>query len=146
MLPALVAFGVAHAFFYLNTTTVNTTVGGVTYTDKVTVGPGIPYFLLLAVAVVYWFINKGYFEGTTGRSLGKVIVRTRTISLESGKPIGAGWGFLRALLVYVEFVLILTCVGAVLWLWPLWDKRNQALLSDKATRAVVMRSHRRKRR
>ncbi|MEI6623983.1 MAG: RDD family protein [Actinomycetes bacterium] len=145
VLPALVLIGVAQALFFISRTDVATVINGVTYIDQVTAGPGIGYYLLMVLAIVYWFVNKGYYEGTTGRSLGKTVFRTRTLSSATGKPLGVGWGMVRALLVYVELALILTCVGAILWLWPLWDQRNQALLSDKATDAVVMRSHRRSR-
>ncbi|NQU38115.1 MAG: RDD family protein [Actinobacteria bacterium] len=89
-------------------------------------------FVFYIVAIGYLFWNKGYKEGTTGKSIGKGITGYTTVNEETGEPLGAGMGSLRLLLLWVDFAI---CYIGVLW--PLWDPKRQALLSDKVTKAVV---------
>jgi uncharacterized RDD family membrane protein YckC len=89
-------------------------------------------FLFYIVALLFFFWNKGYKEGVTGKSIGKRVTGYTTVNEETGEPLGAGMGIVRLLLLYVDF--------AICWigvLWPLWDPKRQALLSDKVTKAVV---------
>jgi hypothetical protein len=108
-------------------------------------GPGWMYYALHALAIVYWFANKGVLEGATGKSWAKHVLGMQTVdaTATSGaqpSPIGAWRGIARAFLVYVEFVSIVVCgLGLILWLWPLWQPRIQALLSDRALDVVVLR-------
>ena len=76
--------------------------------------------------------NKAYREGTTGKSIGKQITGYTTLKEETGEPLGFGMGFVRLLLLWVDFAI---CYIGVLW--PLWDAKRQCLLSDKVTGAVV---------
>ncbi len=95
-------------------------------------------FVCYIVGVVFFFWNKGYKEGTTGKSIGKARTGETTVKEETGEPLGAGVGLLRALLLSIEIGLISFCgLGLVALLWPLWDAKRQTLLSDKATGAVV---------
>ncbi len=81
----------------------------------VTRGPGFAFYLLYLIAIVYWFWNKGYLEGTTGKSLAKRFLGYSTVSEATNKPLGAGPGLLRALLVYIELILIGLCgLGLIL--------------------------------
>ncbi len=89
-------------------------------------------FILWIVSVVYWFWNKGYREGKTGKSIGKQLTGYTTVKETTGEPLGVGLGCLRALLLMVDFWI---CYIGVLW--PLWDAKRQCLISDKATGAVV---------
>jgi hypothetical protein len=76
--------------------------------------------------------NKAYREGTTGKSIGKQITGYTTLKEDTGEPLGFGMGFVRLLLLWVDFAI---CYIGVLW--PLWDAKRQCLLSDKVTGAVV---------
>ena len=77
-------------------------------------------------------IRKAYREGTTGKSIGKQITGYTTLKEDTGEPLGFGMGFVRLLLLWVDFAI---CYIGVLW--PLWDAKRQCLLSDKVTGAVV---------
>lgn len=88
--------------------------------------------LFYIVATVYWFWNKGFKEGTTGKSIGKRITGHTTLREGTDQPLGAAMGCLRALLIAVDFMI---CYIGVLW--PLWDQKRQCLVSDKVTKALV---------
>jgi uncharacterized RDD family membrane protein YckC len=111
-------------------TATTTTESGITVTT--TSGLGIWYWLFWALGIAYWIWNKAYREGTTTQSLGKSALNMRTVSQQTGQPLGFGMGFGRLLLLYVDFLI---CYVGVLW--PLWDRDRQCLLSDKVTKAVV---------
>lgn len=85
-------------------------------------------------AIAYWIWNKGIREGSTGKSYGKQILGYTTVSEKTGEPLGAAQGVLRVLLLAIDFAI---CYVGVLW--PLWDHKRQALLSDKGTSAVVFK-------
>ena len=91
-------------------------------------------FLSYAIALAYWFWNKGYREGSTGKSIGKQILGYTTVNEQTGEPLGAGQGVIRLLLLWVDFFI---CYIGVLW--PLWDPKRQCLLSDRVTNAVVFK-------
>ena len=139
VLPVTIVLGIAFSFFFSSTQVVIHEIGGQSYTTVETTGPGIPFFSLVLLSIVYWYYNKGYLEGTTGKSFAKRFTGYTTVGESTGKPLGPAMGCLRALLVYAEFVSVVFCIGLVLWLWPLWDHKRQALLSDKATGAVVFK-------
>jgi uncharacterized RDD family membrane protein YckC len=99
------------------------------------------FYLLYAVAIIYWFWNKGFVEGTTGQSIAKRFLGFTTVDQSNNEPLGLGRGLLRALLVYLELISIAVCgLGLILWLWPVWDPKRQALLSDRTTGAVVFKA------
>lgn len=91
---------------------------------------------IIAVIVIlaYWFWNKGYREGTTGKSIGKQALGFTTVDETTRQPIGAKSGCIRVLLLWVDFFI---CYIGVLW--PLWDVKKQTFLSDRFTNAIVIR-------
>lgn len=141
MLPYLIIAGIAHAFFAGGTwAKAEAWTGDDFYQVYLVSGPSVFYYVLMAIGLIYLFANKGVLEGATGRSLGKRITGMVTVSEDTGQPPGIGRGLLRALLVYIEYALVLLCcLGLILWLWPLWDPRRQALFSDRGTRTVVIK-------
>lgn len=140
-LPALILTAIAQMFFFSSTVVVSRSFSdGPEYQVFETRGPGFMFYLLYVIAIVYWFWNKGYREGTTGKSLAKGFLGYSTVDERTNQPLGANAGLLRALLVYVELVLAAVCgLGLILWFWPLWDAKRQALLSDRTVNAVVFR-------
>lgn len=90
------------------------------------------WFVLVVAAIAYMFWNKGYREGSTGKSIGKQMTGYTTVKEETGEPLGAAMGCLRLVLLWVDFAI---CYIGVLW--PLWDAKRQCLVSDKLTGAVV---------
>ena len=141
-LPALILTAIAQIFFVSSITSVDRDwSGGPTYQVLETRGPSFTFYLLYAVAIIYWFWNKGFVEGTTGQSIAKRFLGFTTVDQSNNEPLGLGRGLLRALLVYLELISIAVCgLGLILWLWPVWDPKRQALLSDRTTGAVVFKA------
>ncbi len=138
--PVAVLGLIGYIFFFSTEKSVTTEISGFSYTTIQSSGPGFLFWVLWLIGVIYWVWNKGYREGTTGKSIGKQLTGYTTVNESTGKPLGAGMGILRALLLYIEFALIGAClVGFVFLLWPLWDAKRQTLMSDKATGAVVFK-------
>ena len=129
---------IARAIFTTTDEVLHTaSIGGTTYSyttrETSTSAFGLlVWFLLLAVGVIYLFWNKGYKEGTTGKSIGKQMTGYTTVKEETGEPLGAAMGCARLVLLWVDFAI---CYVGVLW--PLWDAKRQCLISDKVTGAVV---------
>ena len=106
--------------------------GGYEYTVTESTGFGLIYYIMWLIGLAFYFWNKGYREGTTGKSLGKQLTGYTTVKEDTGEVLGFGMGALRAALLWVDFAI---CYIGVLW--PLWDQKRQTLVSDKATGAVV---------
>jgi|GEM_PF-1422101 len=142
VIPALVLSAIANIIYATSSSTVDPDwAGSQSYLVEVT-GPGLTFYLLHILALIYWFANKGVLEGMTGQSLAKRLLDMRTVSEVTGSVLGPWRGMARALLVYVEFASIVLCgLGLILWIWPLWEPKTQALLSDKTLRVVVERTN-----
>jgi uncharacterized RDD family membrane protein YckC len=74
--------------------------------------------------------NSGYLQGTTGRSLGRRVTKTKLVTIETGQPVGFGWAVARQICHGLEF--------GIGYLWPLWDAKCQTF-ADKIVKAVVIR-------
>lgn len=91
----------------------------------VMIANGITVVLVLNVLLALW-------EGRTGRSPGKVLLRLRLVDAGGGQPLGV-W---RAIGRRVAHLLDgLSCYLG--YLWPLWDRQRQTF-ADKITGAVVL--------
>ena len=95
------------------------------------------FIAYLVIPFLYFSILNGNERGQT---LGKRVAGIRVLRMD-GSPLGIG----RALGRYA-FVFFLGVLGSFLipawlvdYLWPLWDKRNQAL-HDKVVDSVVVRA------
>lgn len=140
-IPAAIISAIGY-FFFIGLTSTNEVVRegslyGTPYSYTTTETSVSPIGFLLAMlfyglGLIFWFWNKGYREGTTGKSIGKQVTGYTTVSEETGEPIGFGMGCLRLILLWVDFFI---CYIGVLW--PLWDPKRQCLLSDRLTKAVV---------
>lgn len=139
--PLVILVGIGSFFTQVLTTTAEVThhgnLDGASYAYTTTETSVSAMGLLLSwvfylVALAYWFWNKGFREGTTGKSIGKQITGHTTLHEGSNEPLGAGMGLLRLILLWVDFAI---CYIGVLW--PLWDPKRQCLLSDRMTKAVV---------
>lgn len=138
--PAIVIVLIAnliHSITKTSTTEVVAQVGGEDITAEVTQASAtgtLTQVIATLVILLYWFWNKGYREGKTGKSIGKQALSYSTLSETTGKPIGPKAGCIRVLLLWVDFAI---CYIGVLW--PLWDVKNQTLLSDRFTGAIVLK-------
>lgn len=74
--------------------------------------------------------NSGYLQGTTGRSLGRRVARTKLVNVDTGQPVGFGWAVARQICHVLEF--------GIGYLRPLWDGKRQTF-ADKIVRTVVVR-------
>ena len=92
-------------------------------------------FVVLAVFGLAGFQiwNSAYRRGTKGQTIGQKMVKIKTVSEETGQPIGFGNAFLRDLCHGLDG---LAC--GVGYLAPLWDEKRQTW-ADKIVRTVVVR-------
>ena len=91
------------------------------------------YLLSLAVSLGVFIWNSLVRQGSTGQSVGKQVLGTRLISIQTNQPIGAGMAFLRQLCHILDG---LPCYLG--YLWPLWDSKRQTF-ADKIVGTVVVR-------
>ncbi len=97
---------------------------------------GTAWRLMLAVLVYLGLLgfglwNSGYLQGTTGRSLGRRVAKTRLVMMATGQPVGFGRAVVRQICHLLEF--------GVGYLWPLWDGKRQTF-ADKILGTVVVRA------
>jgi uncharacterized RDD family membrane protein YckC len=90
--------------------------------------PAAVGYLVLLLAFGLW--NSGYLQGTTGRSLGRRLTRTKLITIETGQPVGFGRAVARQICHGLDF--------GIGFLWPLWDGKRQTF-ADKIAKTVVIR-------
>jgi uncharacterized RDD family membrane protein YckC len=84
--------------------------------------------IFLVIAALY----SAYFVGVTSQSLGHRVVGIRIVNVDTGAPIGAGWGALRWL------VLVVTGLLCTLGYWsPYFDARRRGW-HDQATNAIAI--------
>ncbi len=86
----------------------------------------VGYLGLLAFGL--W--NSGYLQGTTGRSLGRRVAKTKLVTIDTGQPLGFGRAVARQICHGVEF--------GIGFLRPLWDDKRQTF-ADKIVGTVVVR-------
>ncbi len=98
------------------------------------VSAGPRSLLEILIQIIYLIVLLG---GNGGRTVGNLVLRTRTIDGRNGQPCAYDRAVIRTL---VEVALSITIIGGILdILWPLWDKQNQTL-HDKAAGTVVLRT------
>ncbi|HEX2851568.1 MAG TPA: RDD family protein [Acidimicrobiales bacterium] len=90
---------------------------------------GILGFLLYLALIAYYWIYLPYTEGSTGQTIGKKMQNIKTISAETGQPVGFGMAFVRYLLNG-----ILCGLG---WLFPFFDSQKQTL-GDKVSKGITV--------
>jgi uncharacterized RDD family membrane protein YckC len=93
----------------------------------------IAYLALIILPFVYFT----FFHGDPrGQTVGKRALGIRVVSDETGNAIGYGRAFGRYAITFVFGLFVLPVV--LDYLWPLWDRKNQAL-HDKVVGSVVVR-------
>jgi hypothetical protein len=96
---------------------------------------GMAWRLVLAVVgslgiLGFGIWNSGYLQGTTGRSVGRWVARTKLVMIGNGQPVGFGRSLTRQICHGLEF--------GIGYLWPLWDGKRQTF-ADKIVGTVVIR-------
>jgi uncharacterized RDD family membrane protein YckC len=77
------------------------------------------------------FYNRCVLMGETGQSWGKLLTRTRLISIRTGEPLGVGRTIVRDMCHAADFVLV---IGSF---FPIFDARRQSF-ADKIAGSVVI--------
>jgi uncharacterized RDD family membrane protein YckC len=85
------------------------------------------------LAVLAYFC---YFWSARGQSIGMMIFGFRVREMRSGRYPTPGRALLRGLIWSLEVLFTFVLVGAIGWLWQLWDPQQQAV-HDKLTGTVV---------
>jgi uncharacterized RDD family membrane protein YckC len=93
----------------------------------------VAYVALIVLPFVYFTFFHGDARGQTP---GKRLVGIRVVSDATGNRIGYGRAFGRYVMTVVFGLLVIPWV--LDYLWPLWDRKNQAL-HDKIVGSVVVR-------
>ncbi len=94
-------------------------------------------FVLLALFVLPEAIYKTVMIGSRNQTFGKMALGIKVVGADDRAPIGYGRAFRRWLSTATLWALF-TVPGIVDHLWPLRDRRNQAL-HDKFARSIVVR-------
>ena len=95
---------------------------------------GIAYLLTLVLPFVYYTVMHGRASGQT---LGKKWLGIAVQEDSAGGSIGYGRAFGRYAIIFVMALFILPIL--LDYLWPLWDKKSQAL-HDKVVGSIVVKA------
>ena len=95
---------------------------------------GIAYLLTLVLPFVYYTVMHGRASGQT---LGKKWLGIAVQEDSAGGSIGYGRAFGRYAIIFVLALFILPIL--LDYLWPLWDKKNQAL-HDKVVGSILVKA------
>jgi uncharacterized RDD family membrane protein YckC len=95
---------------------------------------GIAYLLTLVLPFVYYTVMHGRASGQT---FGKKWLGIAVQEDSAGGSIGYGRAFGRYAIIFVLALFILPIL--LDYLWPLWDKKNQAL-HDKVVGSIVVKA------
>lgn len=95
---------------------------------------GIAYLATIVAPFVYFTVMHGREKGQT---LGKRWVGIRVADGTTGRSIGYGRAFGRYAITVVFALIVIPLV--LDYLWPLWDRKNQAL-HDKVVGSVVVKA------
>lgn len=85
--------------------------------------------LFLLVQLGYVWVYLPYTEGTTGQTIGKKAQNIKTVSAETGQPLGFGMAWVR------YFINGIVC--GLGWLLPLVDTQKQTL-GDKVAKGITV--------
>lgn len=78
----------------------------------------------------------GYFWSTRGQSVGMMVFGFRVRDAATGQYPTLGKAVLRGFIWWLEVAFTICLVGAIGWLWMLWDPQRQAL-HDKVAGTFV---------
>jgi uncharacterized RDD family membrane protein YckC len=89
--------------------------------------------LVDVLAVLAYFC---YFWSARGQSIGMMVFGFRVRDMRNGRYPTPGRALLRAIIWSLEVLFTFLLVGAMGWLWQLWDPKQQAV-HDKLAGTVV---------
>jgi uncharacterized RDD family membrane protein YckC len=92
---------------------------------------------LLSVIISVGYL--GYMWSTQGASVGMLPFGFKVRDVATGQYPTMGKAMLRAFIWVIEFIFTFCLIGALGWLWQLWDPQRQAI-HDKAVDTIVTTS------
>ena len=92
--------------------------------------------LINLIAVLGYF---GYFWSSRGQSIGMMPFGFKVRDVATGQFPTMGKAVLRGFIWWLEVLLTFCIIGAVGWLWQLWDPQKQAI-HDKVAGTIVTAS------
>ena len=93
-------------------------------------------FVASIVNIVIDLGYLGYFWSTQGATIGMMPFGFKVRDMATGQYPTLGKALLRALIWWLEVALTICLVGAIGWLWQLWDPQKQAI-HDKVAGTIV---------
>ena len=96
---------------------------------------GIAGIVNLLVDLAYF----GYFWSTRGQSIGMMVFGFKVRDQATGQFPSTGKAVLRGFIWVLEVGFTICIIGAIGWLWQLWDPQKQAI-HDKVAGTIVTTS------
>jgi uncharacterized RDD family membrane protein YckC len=93
---------------------------------------GLAGLVNLVIDVAYF----GYFWSSRGASIGMMPFGFKVRDMQTGQYPTMGKAALRGFIWTVEVALTVCIIGAIGWLWQLWDPQKQAI-HDKVAGTIV---------
>ncbi len=81
----------------------------------------------------------GYFWSSRGQTIGMMVFGFRVRDTQTGQFPTVGKAILRGFIWYLEVIFTFCLIGAIGWLWQLWDPQRQAI-HDKVAGTIVTTS------
>jgi uncharacterized RDD family membrane protein YckC len=96
-------------------------------------------FLSIAVGIVIYIAYFTYFLSQRGQTVGMMPFGFKVRDQATGQYPDVGKSALRGFIWYLEVLFTICIVGAIGWLWMLWDPQKQAI-HDKVAGTIVTTS------
>ena len=105
----------------------------------ISAGVQAPILLAGVLSVVIDVAYFAYFWSSGGASIGMMPFGFKVRDMATGQYPTMGKAALRGFIWTLEYALTFSLVGALGWLWMLWDPQKQAI-HDKIARTIVTTS------
>lgn len=89
-----------------------------------------------AVGIVIYIAYFAYFLSQRGQTVGMMVFGFRVRDKATGQYPDVAKSALRGFIWYLEVLLTICIIGAIGWLWQLWDPEKQAI-HDKVAGTIV---------
>jgi len=93
---------------------------------------GVAGLINLVVDLAYF----GYFWSTRGQSIGMMVFGFKVRDQATGQYPDVGHSILRGFIWTLEVGFTICIIGAIGWLWQIWDPQHQAI-HDKVAGTIV---------
>jgi len=97
------------------------------------------YVISTVVGLVVFIGYHTYFVGTRGQTIGMMVFGFHVRDIVTGQTPTMGKAALRGFMWWLEVQLTICIIGAIGWLWQLWDPQKQAI-HDKVAGTIVTTS------